>query len=275
MINYFKQSIRRKIARRYTREYPATINDYTLDKDGDVQFANWDNPLVPEIRIDQGTIDFFRQFIKEGDLVIDIGTNIGDTTVPMGIAAGASGMTLGFDPNPCVFKILEINALLNKDKSNIIPYRYAVTVEDEEFYFISSEASFANGGISQNRDSKHGRFIYPEKVKGVNLMDFLNLNHESWLPKLSFIKVDAEGYDKEILKSLSKLIEKYKPVLVAESFGDNSDSEKLELYDIIQKHGYKLFYFSDFDINAKTLELKSRDDIVRWKETINVYSVPL
>ena len=52
-------------------------------------------------------VDFYKKCIKKGDFVIDIGANVGDTTVPMAIAAGAEGLTLGFDPNPYVYKILE------------------------------------------------------------------------------------------------------------------------------------------------------------------------
>ncbi len=266
--------MRRKIARHFTREYDLTIRKLMMEKDGSIEFAEWNNPLAPEVDIRQETVDFFRKFIKEGDLVIDIGTNIGDTTVPMGIAAGAAGMTLGFDPNPVVFKIVVKNSSLNKDKTNIVPYRYAVTAEEEEFYFVSSEASFANGGISKTRKSRHGRFIYPEKVKGVNLMDFLIDKYDSWLSKLSFIKIDTEGYDKEIIKSISKLVDKYKPVLVAESFGKSSNEEKLELYDLIKEHGYKIYYFSDFDSNAEIFELKEREDIIKWEKTINIYSIP-
>ena len=33
-------------------------------------------------------IKYYQNFIKEGDLAIDIGANIGDTTVPMGLVAG-------------------------------------------------------------------------------------------------------------------------------------------------------------------------------------------
>jgi len=86
MIKYFKESFRRKKARRITREYPAIINTYDLVTDGNIEFANSSNPLMEHIDITQANVDFFRRWIKEGDLVIDIGANIGDTTVPMAIS---------------------------------------------------------------------------------------------------------------------------------------------------------------------------------------------
>jgi FkbM family methyltransferase len=274
LLNYFKKSLQRRRARRITKEYPSKINSFDLRDEGTVDFANWENPLVSPLIINQEMIDFFKKFIKKGDLVIDIGANIGDTTVPMALAAGSSGVTLGFEPNPYVYKILEKNAALNKEKQNIVPLPYAITVKEEEFYYISSEASFANGGISPTKNSDHGKFIYPDKIKGVNLQVLLEQKYNDNLKNLSFIKIDTEGYDKEIIKSISDLIDRYKPVIVAESFKYNTPDEKIELYDVIEKHNYEIFYFEDFNINANIIKLEKSNDITNWKKTINIYAIP-
>ena len=275
MINYFKKSLARKRARRITQEYPPIIERVDLATDGSIDFANWSNPLVKPFVLTQQTVDFFRKFIKPGDLAIDIGANIGDTTVPMALAAGKSGLTLGFDPNPYVFKILEANATLNKDKTNIVPLRYAISKDEDEFYFVSSEASFGNGGISTTKDSIHGKYVAPEKIKGIDLTKFLEREYASRVDKLSFIKIDTEGYDKEIIKSIRSLIQKAKPTIVAESFGASSDEAKMELFEVIHQDGYQIFYFEDFDVNTKTRELKAKEEMTNWKDTINIYAIPL
>ncbi|MEO6820030.1 MAG: FkbM family methyltransferase [Ginsengibacter sp.] len=274
VFNYFKKSFLRKKARRFTREYPFKIDSFQLKDEGKIAFANWENPLVQPIILNQSMVDFFKKFIKKGDLVIDIGANIGDTTVPMALAAGGKGTTLGFDPNPYVFKILEKNASLNGDKQNIVPLLKAISVAEDEFFYISSEASFANGAISTTKESIHGKFIHPDKIKGINLLQFLENKYPQKLSQLSFIKIDTEGYDKEILKSIGDLIEKYKPVIVAESFGDSSRAEKIELYEVIKRHGYDIFYFEDFDINAEIVEINNKEEIAKWENTINIYAVP-
>jgi FkbM family methyltransferase len=193
----------------------------------------------------------------------------------MALAAGSSGIALGFEPNPYVYKILEKNASLNKEKQNIVPLPYAITLKEEEFYYISSEASFANGSISPTKNSAHGKFIYPDKIKGVNLQVLLQQKYKDKLKNLSFIKIDTEGYDKEIIKSISDLIEKYKPAIVAESFKYSTPEEKIELYDVIKQHKYDIFYFEDFNINARIIKLEKSNDITNWKKTINIYAVPI
>lgn len=274
MFNYIKKSFARKKARRITQEYPPIIDTYDLGKYGKIEFANWSNPLAPIISLYEPTVAFFNQFIKEGDLAIDIGANIGDTTVPMALCTGTTGLTIGFDPNPFVFNILKANVALNKDKYRIAPEQYAISTSPEEFYFVSSEASFANGGISPTAESKHGKFVHKEKVKGVNLKSFLETNYPDWIQKLAFIKIDTEGYDKEIIKSISDLIQQCKPVIVAESFGMASDEAKMELYDVIAKNGYDIYYFEDFNIDLKVEKLNVNSDMTKYKKTINVYAKP-
>ncbi len=70
------------------------------------------------------------------------------------------------------------------------------------------------------------------------------------------------------------MIEKYKPIIIAESFGDSSDEDKIELYSVIKQHDYEIFYFEDFDINAKIIKLVNSHEITNWKKTINIYAVP-
>jgi hypothetical protein len=140
---------------------------------------------------------------------------------------------------------------------------------------VSSEASFSNGAISPTKNSVHGKFIFPDKIKGINLLALLEQRYKEKLNNFSFIKIDTEGYDKEIIKSIGDLIDKYKPVIVAESFGNSRDEDKIELYDVIKQHGYEIFYFEDFDINAKVIKLENNYEITNWKKTINVYAVPL
>jgi FkbM family methyltransferase len=272
--NYFRKWIARRKARRITQEYPSVISTFELKDEGRIDFANWSNPLVPPLHINQGMVDFFKKFINKGDLVIGIGPNVGDTTVLMALAAGETGLTLAFEPNPYVFKILEKNVSLNKGKQNIVALPFAISVKEEEFYYISSEASFGNGGISPTKESMHGKFIFKDKIKGINLEELLDLKYQEQINNLTFIKIDTEGYDKEIIKSISGLITRYKPVIVAESFKYSTDAQKTELFEVISRHDYDIYYFDDFTIKAKVLKLDQSSDLVKWKQTINIYAVP-
>ncbi len=83
MISYLKRKLEKWKTKTTFREYGHKVETYDLPKDGKIDFAVWLNPLEKPKKITQGGVDFFRKFIKEGDLAIDIGTHMGDTTVPM------------------------------------------------------------------------------------------------------------------------------------------------------------------------------------------------
>ena len=265
MIGYLKRKLEKWKTKRTFREYGHQVETYDLPKDGKIDFAVWLNPLEKPKKITQGGVDFFRKFIKEGDLAVDIGTHMGDTTVPMALAAGKKGIVLGFDPNPHVFKIFTVNASLNKDKVNIKPLPYAITHEDGEFYFTSSEASFNNGGIETTETNRHGNFTLKQKVKGIKLEKYLKENLNDKLPALSFIKVDTEGYDKTVLESITGLLESQKPTIVAECFGKLTKEERGELFDLLHSRGYILHHFDEFDASTKFILIEDREGMNRWK----------
>ena len=273
MFKYLINSIKRKIARRVTKNYPTRVDVFEIEGVGEVKFANWENPLVENKTISKDNIDFFKQFLSKGDLAIDIGTNIGHMTIPMSIVTGLKGLTIGFDPNPYVFEILSENIKLNLDKTNIVAFNYAISDLDDEFYYHSSEASFNNGGISKEKNSKHGKFSLSTKIKGVNLEGFLEKKYPEIIDKLKLVKIDTEGYDKEIIRSISNLLAKYKPHVITECFNDNTPEERFEQFNLLDQLGYSLYYFADFDATSEVVQIMTKEDMLKWKH-FDLYAVP-
>ncbi|MCK6691402.1 MAG: FkbM family methyltransferase [Thermoanaerobaculia bacterium] len=264
MFQYLIQSFRRKKARRFFQEYPYQINRFELET-GTVEFANWQNPLTTPKAIGQENVDFFKKFVKNGDLVIDIGANIGHMTVAMALAAGKEGQTLAFDPNPHVFKILEVNAGLNPALTNIRALNYAITDEEAEFFYYSSEASFNNGGISKQDTDKHGRFALPTKVRGIVLERLLEAQFPDRLSRLALIKIDTEGYDKEIIRSIRGLLRRFKPVVITECFSKTTPEERAEQFGLLADLGYKLFHIEGFNSSTLMTLINNAGDMNKWK----------
>src|SRR5688572_22012765 len=83
--------------------YGHEVKTFDLTEDGEVQLAQWLHPKERLKTIRQENITLLRRYIREGDLVIDIGAHSGDTTIPLALAAGPTGTTLALEPNPYVF----------------------------------------------------------------------------------------------------------------------------------------------------------------------------
>ena len=69
MFKYLRDSVKRKIARRITKAYPPKVEQFEVEGFGKLDFANWSNPLVPHCVLSSEMLQFFKQFIKQGDLV--------------------------------------------------------------------------------------------------------------------------------------------------------------------------------------------------------------
>lgn len=238
--------LKRRIRKPPFREAGVRRLTYQLPDEGEVHFAEWLHSVSDVPVITQDTVNFYKRFIRKGDLAIDIGAHEGDTTVPMALAAGAAGTVLAIDANPHVFKVLAENARLNAGKTHIVPLNFAAAADDADYIFGSGDPCFINGGIVGFSSNKACHSHYRFTVQGRNLATFLTGQYASDLSRLAFIKIDVEGYDKEILKNLSGIIGRYRPTVVAECFGELNDLERGELFDALADRGYRVFSLAGY-----------------------------
>lgn len=236
--------------RRIFQEYGYRLKTFLLPEDGEIQYAQWAHPFEREKHIDQDQVNFLKNYIKPGDFVIDIGAHTGDSTIPLALAAGPAGCVLALEPNKYVFRILEKNAALNPDKTNIIPQNFAASTQDGSLQFNYSDASYCNGGDPALIKKK---FLYPLQVEARNLTNLLKSNYADLLPRLSFLKVDAEGFDKEIIKTVKDLLPEHKTTLLSECYFGLTKEERFEYFELLTQMGYQLYRLDDLASNKMTL----------------------
>lgn len=256
MIHFIKKQLAKyKQARQGVLEYGSEVKIFEVLGIGKVEFAQWLHPSEKPVELRHSHVEFYRGLAKSGGLIVDIGTHTGDTTVPMALAVGKDGLVIGLEPNKYVFKILEQNASLNKAITSIDAFCFAATKEEGSFIFNYSDASFCNGGfLSEIQNQKHNH-NYELEVHGKNLQDFLYANYADRLDKLDLIKIDAEGYDKEILKTIPKILATYKPNLMIECYKKLTPAERNELFDITAECGYTLYYLENFEEGGLKVEI--------------------
>ncbi|NJM15255.1 MAG: FkbM family methyltransferase [Bacteroidales bacterium] len=252
MINYIKRKIEKsQLKRTFKRIWIQNYKITLIDNLGTVEYAQWLHPFENPKVISLSNINFYQKLSNKGGMIIDIGAHTGDTTVPMALAVGKEGLVLGLEPNKYVYKILEQNASLNLDKSNIIPLCFAATDKDGEFTFNYSDASYCNGGFLSKINKKRHGHKFTLQVIGKNLQDYLLKNHSEDLKKLDLIKIDAEGYDKEILKTIPIILENHKPNLMIECYKRLDMEEREELFDLVNGFGYQLYFLENFELFDK------------------------
>jgi FkbM family methyltransferase len=222
------------------REYPASVESFFLQGEGEIFIARWRHPKERKKEFSQSAVDALREFLKEGDAAIDIGAHTGDSTLPIALAVGAGGCVFALEPNPVVFKVLQENAGLNKAKTRIVPLMFAATAEDGEFEFLYSDPGYCNGGAFPGASRwKHGHF-FPLRVEGKNLADYLRRDFPSELERLRYVKIDTEGADREVAKSLRQLLLAYRPYLKSEIHKHLPEAERVGYYRDLRGLGYRV-----------------------------------
>jgi len=253
------------------RTYGSDVHTFELAQDGQVQYAQWRHPEERPKVIRQEMVDELRRFIRPGDVAIDIGAHTGDSTIPIALAAGPSGRVLALEPNPYVFAVLDRNAGLNAGKTSIIPMNLAATAESGPIQFEYSDAGFCNGGRHEGISRwRHGH-AFTLTVQGVNLEAYLEAYLPDLIPRLRFLKIDAEGYDLTVLESLSGLIARTRPFIRAEVFKLTTPPQRLRLH--------QFFADRDYDVCRLMGETNYRGpaltptDMTRWAH-FDVFGMP-
>jgi FkbM family methyltransferase len=267
-IKLFLTTIRHRLI---FRTYSFEIKCFTLPNDGYIEYAQWLHPLEGLKEIRQSDIDELRNYLSEGDVAIDIGAHTGDTTIPIAVAVGQNGLVLALEPNKYVFPILKENSTLNKEKTNIVPLMFAATENDKETAFYYTDAGFCNGGGFEGISKLKHRSTFKLKVQGKNLDNFLRAEYSDKISKIKYIKIDTEGHDLYVIRSIHKLISEYQPYIKAEVFMHTSYEQRIALYQTLKDLGYTIYKVAS-DSNYKG-EIIDRSNLMRWKH-YDIFCVP-
>jgi FkbM family methyltransferase len=246
------------------RTYETKLISFSLEKDGEIEYAKWLHPKDYFVGIEQGYVDKLRQYISPGDTVLDVGAHCGDFSLPLALAAGKQGTVIAWEPNPYVFKVLEQNARLNRNKTNIQPVMAAVSPNDEPLTFHYSDPGMINGG-NLGGISKwiHGH-PYKLEVPGRNLHRWMNENCPERISRISFVKVDTEGFDLEVLKTIESIIVAQNPVVHVEFYRHLNAEKRRDLWSFLHDREYDLFT-TDSAYGVEPVDQVDLCDVMKWR----------
>ena len=180
-------------------------------------------------------VKFYNQFIKKNDLVFDIGCNVGSKTK---LFLKLGGKVVGFKPKDDLCN--HLHGHLKRNRS----FSLERTALGSEIGFSEIKISDAHVLSSMSdrwidATKKSGRFKqyrWEKKVKvAVSTID--KKIKEYGVP--SFIKIDVEGYEFEVLKGLTRPINFISIEFTAEDIGNTHNC-----IDLISNLGEYLFNYS-------------------------------
>jgi FkbM family methyltransferase len=210
-------------------------------------------------------VSIIKRLIKQGDVILDVGANVGCHALLFSKLAGPQGRVIAFEPTTWAFQKLKRNRELNLEvcTKNLVLEKMAIadrSVKSQPVQFRSS-----------------WRLFGPKEQVEHELVDILTIDeylekHE--LARVDFIKVDVDGYEYKVIKGALRTLQVQKPVLMIE-FGHYTlerVGDRLEaLVDCLFSLGYAIRRDEEFYLFRDRSEILAA---VSPNSTINVICLP-
>ncbi|MFP6581945.1 MAG: FkbM family methyltransferase [Candidatus Hydrogenedentota bacterium] len=175
------------------------------------------------------------------------------------------------EPNPFVYRTLELNAGLNVEKMRIVPLNFAAMPEDGEYTFEYSDPSYCNGGLHRGMSRWKHAHAFPLKVQGKCLESYLEREHPECLPRLRYIKTDLEGFDYEVLLSLRPLLERTRPYIKAEIYKHAPEKTRVDMLELFTTLDYTVYHIeSEAEYRGERV---TPDNVNQWRH-YDIFCVP-
>jgi FkbM family methyltransferase len=205
------------------------------------------------------TINALRKLVKQGDIVVEAGANIGAHSLLIGKRIGHGGKLYCFEPTNYAFDKLVININLNNLNGIIRPEKIALSNLGCEMPITCMVSDFKLGASND----EVGEDITDCQV--TSLDDYFFKNE---IRSLSLMKIDVDGYDYKVLTGSKKTVFRYKPIILIElanfTLSRQGDSVK-NIYDLLTDLNYTGFYLSTPTNNnyMAGLKIENCEEILR------------
>ncbi len=190
------------------------------------------------LHLNDQDFDCFLKMIPEDGQVLDIGSNIGLTAVPLAKRV-SKGIVFCFEPIPLHNKTLKRIAK-HYHLSNIEVFETALGESKGELTMVMPviyHAKFQGFShvVEKESDKKKGElFTVP-----VQRLDDIQALQE--LPKIDAIKIDVENFEYYVLQGAEELIKRHKPVIYCELW--NNEKRMLTINYLKNTLGYRVRVF--------------------------------
>jgi len=192
------------------------------------------------------TTNALSRMIKKGDVVIDIGANIGAHTLHMAKSVGDKGKVFAIEPTNYAFNKLKNNIMLNPLISNrIIPRQLLLVSEHNKNDKVSGIYSSWPLVDTDNRHRVHCGVEMSISNAKKNTLD--NVIVENRISKIDIIKLDVDGNELDILIGGQNSITKFRPIFVMElgpdQYEKNSNFDKV--VELMVSMGYEFYSLNE------------------------------
>lgn len=181
---------------------------------------------------------FLQHFLKPGMTYVDVGSNIGTTTLMGAHAVGSDGEVIAFEPHPKTFRELEKTIALNKD--------------------LAPRITLVRSALGDNTGEAHMSDLLDNDINhieptGVPVPITTLDDAVQDVPHIDLLKVDVEGYERNVFLGATRTLAKTEAIYFESceqnfrQFGYSAD----DLFEILADNGFSVYTVDSEDFSLR------------------------
>lgn len=204
---------------------------------------------------EQEDFDYISSLIKPGNVVLDIGANVGLVSISLLKAQPKVDKIYAFEPLPDTFAKMKHNLELNGLPEKIYPVNVGMSDKAGTFdFYLPGENEAAS--MQPNMDEFYMQESVDGHYTGKKKMDKVDCQvttvdkyvEENNIDHVNFIKIDVEGNERNVLVGGADVLKKYHPVVYCEMLRKHAARfgyHPNEIIDFMRKLNYSCYTFED------------------------------
>jgi FkbM family methyltransferase len=215
------------------------------------------------------TTQMYKEVIREGDVVLDLGANIGYYTLLAARLTGPKGRVYAFEPEPLNYGLLLKNVELN-GYDNVVARQQAVSDKVGRVrFFLDGENTGAH--TMYQHEGGHN-FI---EVESVTLDDFFKDRDN----RVDVVKMDIEGAEMAALAGMERVIRDNAGIKIFMEFyfpgiKRSGSSPEAFVRRLLEDYHFSVLAIGEYTRDKKYLKINSADELMRLcdnKKTANLF----
>ncbi|WP_312511996.1 FkbM family methyltransferase [Massilia sp.] len=152
-------------------------------------------------------VELFDTLLTPSDIVLDIGANIGCTSILFGSRAR---QVFSFEPSPTTYRLLDKNVTA-AGLDNVSLHNIGLGKTPGRFELTFSANNRSGGFVSNQTRASAGHQVEPIEIARGD--DFLS---RAGIDAVDFIKIDVEGFERDVIEGLRKTLAVFEPTVTLE-----------------------------------------------------------
>ncbi len=245
MLRSLLERVSRKVVLK--RRLPARVGGQHIYVSPDAALKFWKRNLD---HTDPALFDWAAEFIKPGDVVWDVGANVGLFSFAAASLSGPEGQVLAIEADLHLVEILRRSARSQgAETAPVVVLPVAISDEVGVAEFVIAARGRAANHLANTVGSSQAGGVR-EKIMAMTVtLDWLLER----FPAPNILKIDVEGAEHRVLQAAEKLLATHRPNVLCEVHSTNRQT----VADILGTHGYKMFDLEAIGSERTALQLPS------------------